>query len=215
MNPEPLPRPIRVAVADDHGLVRAGIGALLAAASGIEVVGLAADGAELIRLVENTEPDVAITDLSMPGMDGLTAIAHLHTAYPQVRLLVLSMNDSVDFIKRAVSKGASGYLLKDAASLELVHAVRTLVASGSYMSSFVARQLLQRSAPTVENQLTERQIEILVLIAKGRSTQQIATDLGLSPKTVDVHRARIMERLQLHDIANLTLYALRHGLVTT
>jgi DNA-binding NarL/FixJ family response regulator len=93
--------------------------------------------------------------------------------------------------------------------------VRTLVASGSYMSSFVARQLLQRSAPTVENQLTERQIEILVLIAKGRSTQQIATDLGLSPKTVDVHRARIMERLQLHDIANLTLYALRHGLVTT
>ncbi|MDP3760946.1 MAG: response regulator transcription factor [Ramlibacter sp.] len=204
---------IRVVLADDHDLVRSGIKALLTMVEGVQVIAEARDGKELITLVEDLMPDVVMTDISMPGMDGITAISEIHARHPQVRLLVLSMYDTVDFVKRAVANGACGYLMKDAPPFELEQAVRSVMATGSYFSPAIAQRLLQPSEPTVDDELTHRQVEILKLIAQGRASKEIAYELGLSPKTVDVHRARIMERLRLNDIASLTLYAVRKGLV--
>ena len=205
--------PVRIVLADDHDLVRSGIKALLSMVEGVQVIAEARSGQELITLVESLEPDLVMTDISMPGMDGITAIAHLRQSRPKVHLLVLSMYDTVDFVKRAVASGACGYLMKDAPPFELEQAVRSVVATGSYFSPVIAQRLLQPSEPTVSEELTQRQIEILRLIAQGRASKEIAYELGLSPKTVDVHRARIMERLHINDIASLTLYAVRKGLI--
>ena len=213
MTPDSTQQPIRVVLADDHDLVRSGIKALLSMIDGVQVVAEARDGLELIRLVESLKPDIVMTDISMPRMDGITAISQIHALYPQVRLLVLSMYDTVDFVKRAVASGACGYLMKDAPPFELEQAVRSVMATGSYFSPAIAQRLLQPSEPTINDELTQRQIEILKLIAQGRASKEIAFQLGLSPKTVDVHRARIMERLRLNDIASLTLYAVRKGLI--
>ncbi len=204
---------IRVVLADDHDLVRSGIKALLSMIEGVEVIAEARDGRELIGLVQNLNPDVVMTDISMPGMDGISAIAEIHAKHPGVRLLVLSMYDTVDFVKRAVANGACGYLMKDAPPFELEQSIRSVMATGSYFSPAIAQRLLQPSEPTVDEELTHRQVEILKLIARGRASKEIAYELGLSPKTVDVHRARIMERLCLNDIASLTLYAVRKGLI--
>lgn len=212
MKTTPPPK-IRVVLADDHDLVRSGIKALLSMVDGVDVIAEARDGKELIALVEDLMPDVVMTDISMPGMDGITAISEIHAKHPQVRMLVLSMYDTVDFVKRAVANGACGYLMKDAPPFELEQAVRSVMATGSYFSPAIAQRLLQPSEPTVDDELTHRQVEILKLIAQGRASKEIAYELGLSPKTVDVHRARIMERLRLNDIASLTLYAVRKGLV--
>jgi len=205
--------PVRVILADDHDLVRSGIKALLTMVEGVKVIAEARDGKELITLVEELLPDIVMTDISMPGMDGITAIAEIHARHPQVRLLVLSMYDTVDFVKRAVTNGACGYLMKDAPPFELEQAVRSVMATGSYFSAAIAQRLLQPSEPTADDELTHRQVEILKMIAQGKASKEIAYELGLSPKTVDVHRARIMERLQLNDIASLTLYAVRKGLI--
>ena len=207
------PQTIRVVLADDHDLVRSGIKALLSMVEGVEVIAEARDGAELVELVDSLMPDVIMTDISMPGMDGITAISQIHAKHPKARLLVLSMYDTVDFVKRAVANGACGYLMKDAPPFELEQAVRSVMATGSYFSPAIAQRLLQPSEPTVDDELTHRQVEILRLIAQGRASKEIAYELGLSPKTVDVHRARIMERLRLNDIASLTLYAVRKGLI--
>jgi DNA-binding NarL/FixJ family response regulator len=206
-------QPIRVVLADDHDLVRSGIKALLGMVEGVEVIAEARDGEELVKLVESLKPDVVMTDISMPGMDGITAIAEIHGRMPEVRMLVLSMYDTVDFVKRAVANGACGYLMKDAPPFELEQALRSVMATGSYFSPAIAQRLLQPSEPTVDDELTHRQVEILKLIAQGKASKEIAYELGLSPKTVDVHRARIMERLRLNDIASLTLYAVRKGLI--
>lgn len=206
-------RHVRVVLADDHDLVRSGIKALLTMIDGVEVIAEAREGKELIAVVDSLLPDVVMTDISMPGMDGIMAISHIHASHPEVRLLVLSMYDTVDFVKRAVANGACGYLMKDAPPLELEQAMRSVIANGSYFSPAIAQRLLQPSEPTVDDELTHRQVEILRLIAQGRASKEIAYELGLSPKTVDVHRARIMERLRLNDIASLTLYAVRKGLI--
>jgi DNA-binding NarL/FixJ family response regulator len=207
------PVPIQVVLADDHDLVRSGIKALLSTVEGVQVIAEARNGTELLALLESVKPDVVMTDISMPGMDGITAIAEMHTRFPDVRVIVLSMYDTVDFVKRAVANGACGYLMKDAPPFELEQALRSVMATGSYFSAAVAQRLLQPSEPTVDDELTQRQVEILTLIAQGKSAKEIAFELGLSPKTVDVHRARIMERLRLNDIASLTRYAVRKGLV--
>jgi DNA-binding NarL/FixJ family response regulator len=205
--------PIQVVLADDHDLVRSGIKALLATVEGVQVIAEARDGQELLALLASVKPDVVMTDISMPRMDGISAIAEIHARHPDVRVLVLSMYDTVDFVKRAVANGACGYLMKDAPPHELEQALRSVMATGSYFSAAVAQRLLQPSEPTVDDELTQRQVEILTLIAQGKSAKEIAFELGLSPKTVDVHRARIMERLRLNDIASLTRYAVRKGLV--
>jgi DNA-binding NarL/FixJ family response regulator len=207
------PLPIQVVLADDHDLVRSGIKALLSTVDGVQVIAEARNGNELLQLLESVKPDVVMTDISMPGMDGITAIAEMHSRFPDVKVIVLSMYDTVDFVKRAVANGACGYLMKDAPPFELEQALRSVMATGSYFSAAVAQRLLQPSEPTVDDELTTRQVEILTLIAQGKSAKEIAFELGLSPKTVDVHRARIMERLRLNDIASLTRYAVRKGLV--
>jgi DNA-binding NarL/FixJ family response regulator len=214
MNPADLPHNIRVVLADDHELVRAGIKALLSMIEGVQVIAEASDGEELITLVEALNPDVVFTDISMPKVDGIAATAHLHASRPKVRVIVLSMYDTVDFVKRAVSCGACGYLMKDAPPQELEQAVRAVVTQGSYFSPTIATLLLMPSQPGPSEKLTPRQIEILKLMAQGRSSKEIAYGLDLSPKTVDVHRARIMERLQINDVASLTRYAIRAGLIS-
>ena len=175
---KPNAKTIRVVLADDHDLVRSGIKALLSMVEGVEVIAEARDGKELIGLVENLNPDVVMTDISMPGMDGITAISEIHSKHPEVRLLVLSMYDTVDFVKRAVANGACGYLMKDAPTFELEQAVRSVMATGSYFSPAIAQRLLQPSEPTVDDELTHRQVEILKLIARGRASKEIAYELG-------------------------------------
>ena len=146
-------------------------------------------------------------------MDGIAAIADIHSRHPQVRLLVLSMHDTVGIVRRAVAAGACGYVMKDAAPAELEQSITSVMATGSYFSPLVAQRLLEPEAQATEDGLTQRQVEILKLIAQGKASKEIAFELGLSPKTVDVHRARIMERLRLNDVASLTRYAVRKGLI--
>jgi two-component system, NarL family, nitrate/nitrite response regulator NarL len=205
---------IKVVLADDHDLVRSGIKALLVTMAGVQVIGEARDGAGLLKLLETLQPDVVMTDISMPGVDGIAATARIREQHPEVRVIVLSMYDTVDFVRRAVASGANGYLMKDAPPHELEQALRSVVGTGSYFSSAVAQLLMQRPDPTPADELTGRQVEILTLIAQGRSAKEIAFELGLSSKTVDVHRARIMDRLGVNDVASLTRYAVRKGLVS-
>jgi DNA-binding NarL/FixJ family response regulator len=210
---KPVHGTIQVILADDHELVRAGIRALLTSMKGVQVIAEVRDGAELLKVLESVHPDLVITDITMPGMDGITAVRQIRALYPDLRVIMLTMNDSAESIKRAVASGASGYVRKDAPDFELEMAVRSVMSTGSYFGHGVAQRLLEPSEPGVESLLTERQIEILVMLATGKSSKEIAYDLGLSSKTVDVHRARIMERLDLDDVASLTLYAVRKGLV--
>lgn len=205
--------PIQVVLADDHDLVRSGIRALLSTIPGVQVIAEVRDGNELLALLESVHPDIVITDLTMPGMDGITAIGHIRERYPKLRVLVLTMHESAEMVKRAVASGASGYVRKDAPEFELETALRTVMETGSYFGAGVAQRLLERTEPTPYEMLTIRQIEILILLARGKSSKEIAFELGLSSKTVDVHRTRLMDRLDVRDVASLTLYAVRKGLV--
>jgi DNA-binding NarL/FixJ family response regulator len=210
---ERTPARIGIVLADDHDLVRGGLRAMLEMMPEVDVLGEARDGNELLARVDRVRPDLVITDISMPGLDGLAALVHIRERQPQLRVLVVSMYDSADFVRRAVANGASGYLTKQAAPRELREAVRAMAATGSYFSAAVARLILAGPRPGAGDDLTERQIEILTLLASGLSSKEIAYQLGLSSKTVDVHRGRIMERLDLRDVASLTRYAVRKGLI--
>ena len=212
MLPPALP-PVRVVLADDHDFVRSGVKALLSTIPGVQVVGEARDGHELLQVTQALSPDVVVTDISMPGVDGITAVGQISQRFPRVRVLVLSMLDSPEAVKRAVANGACGYLRKDAPQSELEQALRSIGSGGSYFGTGVAHLLLQRPEPAVDEQLTNRQMEILVLLAEGKSSKEIAFELGLSSKTVDVHRANIMARLKITDVASLARYAVRNGLV--
>jgi two-component system nitrate/nitrite response regulator NarL len=205
----------RLVLADDHLVVRSGIKALLAAMTRLEIVAEASNGRDLIEVVDKTMPDLVITDLSMPEMNGMKAIAELRARHPTLRILVMSMYDAPDFVQGALRAGANGYLMKDASPEELGFAVRSVLEGEGYLSPRVSGQLLEglRGEGVAELPLTERQRQVLVMIARGYSTKQIAFELGLSPKTVEVHRARLMERLGISDVAGLTLYAVRKRLV--
>lgn len=204
---------VRLVLADDHQLVRGGLKALLTLIEGVEVIAEAGEGAELVALVGSLLPDLVITDLSMPGMDGMAALAEIHRRHPTIPVLVLSMTDACETIRRAIETGACGYLLKGSPQFELEQAIRSVMTTGSYFSPGIARRLLQPVEPTPADELTQRQLEVLKLLAKGRAAKEIAYELGLSAKTVDVHRARIMERLNIKGVAGLTLYAVRKGVI--
>lgn len=212
-SPSTTPLTIRIVLAEDHAMVRSAIRALLDTVRGAQVVGEARDGRELIELADRLEPDLVMTDISMPGMDGITAIAEIKARHPQMPVLMLSMHNTADVIQRAVAAGASGYVMKDAPAFELEHAVHTLMRNGAYFSPAITTLLLQPAEPSAEQELTPRQVEIVKLMVRGRSAVEVASELGLSPKTIAVHRTRIMERLGLRDMASLTLYAVRKGLV--
>jgi DNA-binding NarL/FixJ family response regulator len=203
---------IKVVLADDHQLVRAGVRALLDGLEDVEVVAEASDGDELLRLLEAVHPDVVVTDLRMPRSDGFAALRRIRERDPALKVIVLSMDGSVESIRNAIAGGANGYLRKDAPATELATALRTVMLSDSYFGTGVIQRLAAPVAPGSEL-LTERQLQILVLLANGKSTKEIAFELGLSTKTVDLHRRRIMDQLQVNDLASLTRYAVRNGFV--
>ena len=208
-----LPSQIHVVLADDHHIVRSGIRSLLAGIPEVNVIAEVSDGTELLSVLESVRPDVVIADVSMPEMDGITALAAIHKRYPDVRLMVLSMHTTADVVKRAIAAGACAYLRKDATDFELASALHSVMTVGSYISAAVAKLLAEPTEPGAGDLLTPRQIEILQLLAEGKASKEIGFVLGLSSKTVDVHRSRIMERLGLRDLPSLTVYAVRQGLV--
>lgn len=205
--------PKRVVLADDHDLVRAGIQGLIELLPDVEVIAQARCGEELVALLERVRPDLVVTDIGMPGIDGVEAVTRIRARNPSMPILVLSMFDSPEMVQRAVAGGANGYLTKSAAPQELLHAIGVMLATGSYFNAAVARLLMHPVDALRDDGLTDRQKEVLSLIASGLSSKEIAFQLKLSPKTIDVHRARIMERLDLRDVASLTRYAVRRGLV--
>jgi DNA-binding NarL/FixJ family response regulator len=210
---QPVPQTIQVVLADDHHVVRAGLRSLLNGMKDVTVVAEVADGRELIKVLETIRPDVVVTDIAMPGMDGITAIEQIRGLHPTLRIIILSMHQSADIVKKAVAAGANGFVRKDAGDFELEATLRNVVASGSHFGAEVVKALMTESEPAAEDELTPRQIQILKLIAGGKSAKEIGFELELSAKTVDVHRSRIMARLGMHDIASLTLYAVRKGLL--
>lgn len=208
-----MPSVIDVILADDHHLVRSGIRALLDTVRGVRVMAEAGDGSELLALLESVHPDIVITDISMPGLDGISALTEIKARHPQLKVIILSMHDSADLVKRAFACGAAAYLRKDAKDFELGSALHSEMTTGNYINADMAKLLLQPSAPTAEEMLTPRQIVVLKQLVQGNTSKEIGFALGLSPKTIDVHRARIMDRLGVRDLANLTLYAVRNGLL--
>lgn len=210
--------PLRILLADDHTLVRAGIRALLAQMPDIEVVGEAGDGREALALVKAHRPDVLLMDIAMTGMSGLEAAAQMREECPGVKVIILSMHANEEYVMQAMRVGAAGYLLKDAASVELELALKAAVAGQTYLSPAISRQVIEKYVTRVggiapPDPLTARQREILHLVAAGKSTKEIAFALEISVKTVETHRAQIMERLDIHDVPGLVKYAMRTGLI--
>ncbi|MCK7594412.1 response regulator [Pseudomarimonas salicorniae] len=207
--------PVRVVLADDHVLVRSGLRALVEQVPGYEVVGEAGDGEALLEAVEAHHPDLAIVDIQMPHLGGIDALDRIKRGDSPPKVLILSMHSADDYVLRAMRSGADGYLLKDAAASELGRALAALQRGERYLSPKVSETLANVSHRLDEAppSLSPRQREVLRLIARGRATKEIAFELGLSPKTVESHRAQIMERLGIRDIAGLVRYALRNGLI--
>ena len=210
--------PIRVLLADDHTLVRKGLRSLLQDLPEVEVVGEAGDGAEAVRLVGAVRPDLVLMDIAMPVLNGLAAAQRIATEFPETRVVMLSMNDTEEYVFQALKAGAHGYLLKGAEPAELGLALRAVMRGDIYLSPPVSKHLAEYvrrngAADNPLDRLTPRQREVLRLIAKGRSTKEIARDLGISGKTVATHRTQLMEQLGIHDLAGLVRYAMRTGLV--
>ena len=218
-------KPTTVLLADDHAIMRAGLRALIAQFDGFEVIAEAGDGLEAVRLTRQLAPDIVVLDLSMPGLNGLDAASRIVRESPATQIVVLSMHTAENYVVEALHAGASAYVVKDAAVDELERALRAVVKRERYLSPAVSRQVLEyyrrMSLGEIEGEprsgvetLSHRQREILQLIAEGRSTRDIAERLFISAKTVETHRAKIMHRLNIHDVAGLTRLAIRAGLVS-
>jgi DNA-binding NarL/FixJ family response regulator len=211
--------PIRILLAEDHALVRAGLRSLLEGMSGVEVVGEAGDGREAIELIAKLLPDVVLMDITMPGLNGLHTTVRTRTEYPSVRVIMLSMHDNEEYVWQALNAGAAGYLLKGADPTELSLAIRSVAQGGSYLSPAVSRHVVNDFVRRVGtdrsslDRLTPRQLEIVQLIAESHTNQEIAHELDISLKTVETHRAQLMGRLDIHDVPGLVRYAIRMGLV--
>jgi len=212
-------KPIRVVLADDHTLVLAGIRGLLTKLDGVEVVGEAADGHETLRLAEELRPDIVLLDIAMPGMNGLEVAQRLSELDPAIRVIILSMHASEEYVLRALRAGAAGYLLKDSAVAELELAIRAVVRGETYLSPPVSKRVVDEyvsrtgGTPDPLASLTRRQREILQLVAEGHTSKDIGQRLGLSYRTVETHRNQMMKRLGVTDIAGLVRFAVRSGVV--
>lgn len=211
---------IRILLADDHGLVRAGIRELLQKIANVEVVAEAGDGREALALVKSKLPNLVLLDIAMKSLTGLEVAERIAKDFPGVKVIILSMHANEEYVMRALRAGASGYLLKDAATTELELALAAVAKGETYLSPAISRGVIDSYLGRVEgkqsplDQLTPRQREILQLIAEGKSTKEIAYTLNVSVKTVETHRAQLMDRLDIHDVAGLVRYAMRVGLIT-
>lgn len=212
---------MRVILADDHTLFRAGIKSILERVGGVDVVAESGDGRDALAMVEKHRPDVALLDITMPGLNGLEVAARVAGVSPKTRVVILSMHANEGYVAQALRAGVAGYLLKDAAARDLESALKTVLRGDTYLSPSISKQVvemfLRSDEPAADplGGLTARQREILQLIAEGRSTKEIAADLGVSVKTVETHRAQLMERLDIHDIPGLVRFAIRAGLVSS
>lgn len=208
---------IRLLIVDDHAVLRDALRALLSLSEDMEIVGEASDGVEAIEKVQELQPDVVVMDLYMPKMDGLEATHRIKKDYPRVKVLVLTQYDNKEYILSAIKAGASGYLPKKALSSELITAIRSVYQGNPFLYPSVASALIenyrQRADEEPFDRLTPRMKEILRLIAEGNTSRQIAERLGLSLKTVHSHRAKLMEKLEIHNSTELIKYAVRKGLV--
>ena len=210
---------IRLLLADDHTLVRAGLRALLQNLAGVEVVAEANNGREAVRLAGQLRPDVVLMDIAMSELNGLEAAGQIAREYPAVRVIMLSMHATEEYVVQALKAGASGYLLKNAGAAELEKAITHVAAGETFLSPSISRQVSEYirrvgQDQTPADRLTPRQREILQLIAEGNTTKRIAQILNISVKTVETHRSQLMEQLNIHDVAGLVRYAIRLGLVT-
>jgi DNA-binding NarL/FixJ family response regulator len=210
---------IRVLLADDHTLVRAGLRALLQGVQDVEVIAEADNGREAVRLVAQLRPDVVLMDIAMSGLNGLEAAGQIARELPNTRVIMVSMHATEEYVVQALKAGASGYLLKNAGAPELEKAIKTVALGETFLSPAVSRQVTDyiRRVGQDHNpaeRLTPRQREILQLIAEGNTTKRIAQILNISVKTVETHRSQLMEELDIHDVAGLVRCAIRLGLVT-
>jgi DNA-binding NarL/FixJ family response regulator len=226
----PLPMTTHTLIlADDHALIRAGLRSLVEDMDSYEVVAEAEDGERAIELVERHRPALLLLDITMPRLDGIQALPRIKLLSPSTRVLIVSMYDSADFVMQAFRAGADGYLVKDAAAVELAFALDALVAGRTYLSPAVASAVVEQAvAPRLGGEstpaplastdlavpLTPRQVDVLKRIVSGRGMKEIAFELGLSVKTVEAHRAQIMDRLEIRNLPQLVLYAVRRGLVS-
>jgi DNA-binding NarL/FixJ family response regulator len=212
---------IKVLLADDHGVVRKGLRFLIEHEDGMSVCGEAADGREAVRLARELEPNVVVMDIAMPQLNGIDATAQIVRALPSANVLVLSMHGDESYLLRVLEAGARGYLLKDTAEEDLLRAIRVVASGKPFFSPAIAQTLLEDYVRTLQQRgqqdsyslLTEREREVLQLLAEGRSNKEVASLLDLSVYTVETHRTRIMQKLNLHNTAELVLYAVRKKII--
>ncbi len=213
---------VRILIADDHGIVRKGLRLQLEQQEQFQVVGEATDGREAVRLAEELAPDIVIIDIAMPNLNGIEATAQITKRNPQVRAIILSMHSDESYLTRALSAGAKGYLLKETADLDLCRAVQVIAQGKVFFSPAIAntlledymRQLQQRGLRDSYGLLTDREKEVLQLLAEGKSNKEVATMLDLSTYTVETHRTHIMQKLNLHSSAEIVLYAVRKKIIS-
>jgi DNA-binding NarL/FixJ family response regulator len=211
---------IRVLLADDHALVRAGIRSLLEKMPGVEVVGEASNGRETLALIRSELPNLVLMDIAMPELNGLDTLAKIVKHFPGVKVVILSAHANEEYVIRALRSGASGYMLKDAATAELQLAIDFVTQNKTYLSPSLSQTVIDSYLQRLDGELspleqpTARQREILQLIAEGKNTKEIASTLAISVKTVEAHRLQLMARLDIHDVPGLVRYAIRAGLVS-
>jgi len=213
--------PIRVLLADDHTILRAGLKMMLSVQPDIEIVGEASDGRQAIAEAQRVQPDVILMDITMPELNGIEATRQVKKLLPETRVLVLTMHENEEYLFQVLRAGASGYILKEAADTELISAIRSVYAGRFYLSppaqAMMVGDYMQRVRAGEEHDsysgLTEREREILKLVAEGYTNNQIGERLVISPKTVDTHRTHVMDKLNLHSRAELVKYAMRRGLL--
>ena len=210
---------IRILLADDHGILRAGLRNLLNAEPDLDVIGEAADGIQVLEMVEQCQPDLILMDISMPGMGGIEVLQQLQQKKIHCRVLMLTVHEDESLLKKAIRAGASGYLVKRAAESELITAIKTVMQGDMYIHPTMTRALLKEYVPqsasklAPDNTLTHREVEVLRLIARGHTNNQIAERLSISARTVEGHRANLMDKLDLHSRVELVEYAEQHGLL--
>jgi RNA polymerase sigma factor (sigma-70 family) len=213
---------IRILIADDHGIVRKGLRLQLEQNPAFEVVGEATEGREAVRMADELHPDVVIMDIAMPNLNGIQATTQLVKKHPQIGVIILSMHSDETYLIRTLAAGAKGYLLKENADMDLHNAVQTVAQGKPFFSPAIAntlledymRELQQRGLQDSHDLLTDREKEILQLLAEGRSNKEVASALNLSTNTVETHRTRIMQKLDLHSAAEIVLYAVRKRIIS-